>query len=119
MQRDNSDLNLVISWSIIGLLAEIPYTIFLYIHVRKEFSPKIDVKSLLKYFISSVIIFGLVFILMENYLVYKESIFEFLPELMVFLIISMAGYLGLTYLIDERTRMLSKAVINEIRGKKQ
>lgn len=113
-----TDIDLVISWSIIGLIAEIPYTVYLCILVKKEFLPKIDMKSLLKYVGSSILIFGLVYILMDEYLVYKESIFEFLPELIIFLILGVGGYLAITYLIDKRTRTLFNAIINEIKQKK-
>lgn len=113
-----AEINLVIYWSIIGLVSEIPYTSYLYILVRKEFSPKIDMKSLFKYLGSSIVIFGLVYILMDEYLVFKESIFEFLPELIVFLILAVGSYLTITFLIDKRTKSLFIAVINEIKQKK-
>lgn len=118
ISSEHTDVDLVIYWSIIGLAAEVPYTAYLYRLVRKEFSPRIDKKALAKYFGTSIIIFGLVYILMDEYLVYKESIFEFLPELVIFLILGVGGYLAITYLIDKRTRTLFNAIINEIKQKK-
>ena len=52
---------------------------------------------------------------MEENLEYKNSIFEFLPSLLLFAIISVIGYLIITYLIDKRTRSLIKGIINEVR----
>jgi len=57
------------------------------------------------------------YILMEKYLVYENKVFEFLPNLLVFISIGIGSYLGITYLIDKRTRILVKAIINEIKGK--
>jgi len=108
-------IQLVVYWAIIALIIQIPYTGFLYLLIRKEFSLKIDKKALIKYFSTSVVVFGLTFALMEEYLVYKTSIFEFLPEFLLFVIIGIVGYLVITYLIDIRTRKLVKSIFNEIK----
>ena len=108
-------IQLVVYWAIIALIIQIPYTGFLYLLIRKEFSLKIDKKALIKYFSTSVVVFGLTFTLMEEYLVYKTSIFEFLPEFLLFVIIGIVGYLVITYLIDIRTRKLVKSIFNEIK----
>ena len=110
-------IQLVVYWAIIALIIQIPYTGFLYLLIRKEFSLKIDKKALIKYFSTSVVVFGLTFALMEKYLAYKISIFEFLPEFLLFVIIGVFGYLGITYIIDSRTRKLAKAIVNEIKGR--
>jgi hypothetical protein len=110
-------IQLVVYWAIIALGIQIPYTGFLYLLIRKEFSLKIDKKALIKYFSTSVVVFGLTFALMEEYLVYKISIFEFLPEFLQFVIIGVFGYLAVTYIIDSRTRKLTKAIVNEIKGR--
>ena len=110
-----SEIELIIYWAVILLASEIPFTIYLYLLVRKEFSPTIDYKSVIKYLFTSILIFGLVYLLMERYLIYTERIFEFLPELLGFLVLGIAGYLGITYLIDSKTRFLFKAISNEIR----
>ena len=110
-----SEIELIIYWAVILLASEIPFTIYLYLLVRREFSPTIYSKSVLKYLFSSILIFGLIYLLMEQYLIYTERIFEFLPELLGFLALGIAGYLGITYLIDSKTRFLFKAISNEIR----
>lgn len=111
-----NDIDLVIIWAVIALATHIPYNIYFHLLIKREFRPKIDYFSMLKYVLSSVIVFGLVFFLMNNYLEYKNSIFEFLPQLLIYVIIGIAGYLGLTYAIDKHTRKLFKLVISEIKG---
>ena len=110
-----SKINLVIYWAIISMLTQIPYTIYLFIMVRKEFSPKINKISLSKYFLTCLVIFGFLFFVMEGYLEYNPSIFQFLPKFMIYVILGGIGYVGITYLIDKRTRILINSIINELK----
>jgi len=110
-------LQLVVYWAMIALAIQIPYTGFLYLLIRKEFSIRLDKIALFKYFSASVVAFGFTSILMEEYLVYEISIFKFLPEFLQFVIIGVLGYLAITYIIDLRTRKLAKAIIKEVRNR--
>ena len=109
-------INLIIYWAIVALITQIPYTVYLYVLVRKDFSPKVNHKALSKYLITCIIVFGLTYLLMENFLNYKISIFEFLPEFLQFVIIGTFGYVGITYLIDRRTKKLVHSIIREIKN---
>ena len=82
---------------------------------KKSFKIKINKISIFKYLLTSIIVFGSIGMVMEENLEYKNSIFEFLPSLLLFAIISVIGYLIITYLIDKRTRSLIKGIINEMR----
>ena len=113
----NSDLELVTIWSIIALITQIPFTFYLYLLVRKNFQPKIEVKSIIKYLFASIISFGSGFFLMEKFLNYNESIFEFLPQLLPIMILSVVSYVLITNLIDVKTRKLFKSIILEIKKK--
>jgi len=115
IQSNQDQVQLVMYWAIIALVIQVPYTGFLYVLVRKDFSPKIDKKALIKYFSVSVIAFGLTYSLMEKYLVYNNSIFEFLPDLLQYVVLGVSIYLGITYIIDLRTRKLFRAIVNEIK----
>ena len=110
-------VQLVTYWAIVALVIQVPYTSFLYVLVRREFSPKIDKKALIKYISASVFVFGLTFTLMEKYLVYKISIFEFLPDLLLYIFLGISGYIALTYIIDKKTRKLVNSVLKEIKMK--
>lgn len=111
------EMELVISWAIVLLVTQIPYTVYLYLLVKREFSLNIDIKSITKYGISSVLAFGIQFILIGEFLEYRESIFEFLPKFIPFMIMGIVTYIGITYLIDLRTRKLLKGIIREITPK--
>ena len=112
-----SDLDLVIYWSLTAMLTQIPFTLYLFSLVKREFSLKIDKIPILKYLFSSFLVFGFTYLLTEQYLEYKISIFEFLPTLIPYLVFSTLAYLGLTFLIDSKTRILFKSVLNEIKNK--
>lgn len=117
MNNGSSQLDLAIFWSIIAVVTEIPFTIHSIILVRKEFPLKVDYKSITKYLLSSILILIPIFILIEEFLIYDENVFIFIPNLFLYVFLVFISYLGITYLIDKRTKTLVKAVINEIRGK--
>jgi len=77
----------------------------------------LNFKMIFKYCISSFVSFGITYLLMEKYLVYDISVFNFLPNLMLFAIFGIIFYFGMTYLIDKKTRQLFNAVIKEIQKK--
>ena len=110
-----SELELVIYWSMISLFTQIPFSIYFYILVRRNFEMKIQKIVLIKYLISALVSFGSVYVLMEQFLIYDESIFVFLPNFIPFVIISSIGYFGLTFLIDKKTRQLFRLIISEVR----
>jgi O-antigen/teichoic acid export membrane protein len=114
---EENELELVMYWALIGLIIEIPLFIYIFNLTKKNFVLKLELKTILKYALTSLIAFGIMYILIEQYLNYKNSIFEFLPNLLIFVAFGIGVYLGITYLIDNRTKVLFKAIITEIIGK--
>ena len=92
----SSELELVVYWSAIAMIVEIPFTISFLLMVRKKFPLNVDWKSISKYLMSAIIVFTIIYLLMEKFLVYNESIFEFLPQVIIFLIMGTTFYLSLT-----------------------
>jgi len=117
VQNQSSQLDLVNYWAIIAVCVEIPFLIYFTILVKRKFSLNLNFKIIFKYCISSFVSFGITYLLMEKYLVYDISVFNFLPNLMLFAIFGIIFYLGMTYLIDKKTRQLFNGVIKEIRNK--
>ena len=112
----STDLNFVIYWAIVTLCIEIPFTAYLFILVRRHFTVVINYITISKYFGASIISFGITYILSQKLLVFKKSIFEFLPSLLIFVGAGIISYLLITYFIDKRTRNLFNSIIKEIRG---
>jgi hypothetical protein len=111
----SSELELVVYWSAIVMVVEIPFTITFLLMVRKKFPFNVDWKSISKYLMSAIVVFTGIHLLMEQFLVYNETIFEFLPQMIIFLVIGGLAYLGLTYTIDKRTRVLILKIVKEFR----
>ena len=59
----------------------------------------IDEKPIIKYLISATFMFSLTYFIMNEFIEYKISIFEFLPQFLIYVTIAVGGYLALTYLI--------------------
>ncbi|MGI0010753.1 MAG: hypothetical protein ACREAE_05080 [Nitrosopumilaceae archaeon] len=116
LHAKSTQLQLLIYWSITILITEIPVTIYLYILVRKNFTLKIELSSVVKYLLVSIGVFGITYFLTEQYLSYKEGIFEFLPNLLLSIGLGIGGYLIITYSVDNRTRRLFSAILKEIKG---
>jgi len=113
-----SDLNLVIYWAIVVLGVQIPFTIYTYYLARKNFTIKIPKGAIFKYIIVSIVSFGPIYFLFGEFVEYRVSIFEFLPDLLLFVGFGIGSYLIITYFIDSRTRRLFKNVISEMLKKK-
>jgi len=111
---ETKELDLVLYWSIIIFTVQIPFTIYLYKLVKKNFNQVFDGKAVTKYLVAAFTVFIPMYFITENFLEYKISIFEFLPDLMVYVLVGIIGYIGFTYLIDYKTRRLFKAILNEV-----
>lgn len=110
-------IELVVYWSIISMLVEIPFLIYLSYLTKKNFVIKIPKIIILKYSGSSLISFGITYFLMNEFLIYENKIFEFLPNVIMYVGLGITLYLGITYLIDSKTKSLMKSVIKEFKLK--
>lgn len=119
IDNKSETIELVTRWSAVVLIVQIPFSIYLYLQVRKNFQLKIGSINLIKYLVVSIVSFGSAFYLMDKFLVYNESVFVFIPNLLLFLMFGMVSYLVITFLIDSKTRSLYKSIINEIGIKRQ
>jgi hypothetical protein len=114
-QNSVTELDYVLYWASISTIIQIPLLIYLGIQVRKELKLTADLKSLLKYILTGIVVFSTSFIVTEEFLTYNNSIFEFLPQLLLFAMIPIIFYIIITYMIDKRTKNLIHAIINEIK----
>lgn len=117
MKFNTSQLDLVIAWSVIVFVIEIPFTIYLFNLIKKNLSLSFDVITILKYLVISIVVFTGIHLLMEEFLEYDTKLISFFFNLFPFLILGLLSYLGLTYLVDKKTRKLFKGVVLEISNK--
>jgi O-antigen/teichoic acid export membrane protein len=109
------EIDLVMYWALIALVVQIPISIFTVILFSKNFTVKFNINTIFKYFISAIISFGITRVLINSFLEYENNIFEFIPQMGLFVIFSIMAYIGITLLIDSRTRLLAKAILSEIK----
>ena len=57
-----SELELVFIWAVVDCISRVPQTVYLYTIIRREFSPKIKKKYVIKYFLVATTVFTAVFI---------------------------------------------------------
>jgi len=117
IHAEKSEIELVNYWAMIGLIIEIPLVLYIIKLTKQNFNLNVNWKSLLKYLFSTIIVFSILHIIMSKFLIYDESIFNFLPQLLIFIIMGALGYLGMTYVIDKDTKILIKGIINELKSK--
>jgi len=112
---DVPDVESVTIWSIIVVVTTIPFLIYGLIMIYKEYEIILPYKSIIKYFGITLLASLITYYLIENSLTYKESIFDFIPQLLPYVILAGAIYLSLTYAIDEPTRKLVKLILSEFK----
>ena len=117
LSGDTPDVELVIIWSAIMLISEIPFTIYWYIKIKRKYNVSFEWIRTCKYIITSFVSVGFSYYLAELFLVYDKTIFVFLPNLLLYIIFGAGLYFIITYIIDSKTRTLTKAVIAELRKK--
>ena len=109
------DIALTTIWAMIALVAIVPFTVYGFFSVQKEYKISLPYKAIIKYSLVTLLASIIVFYLLENTVSYPPSIFEFIPQLIPIMILGALIYFGLTYVIDESTRELFKLIIKEIK----
>jgi len=105
---------LIFYWTIISLVTQIPFTIYICLIVRKTVSITIEWKKISKY-LGSSFIFVIMWYFSNIFLDYTSNLLDFLPILLFFIVIGVASYISLTYLIDANSRQFIKSIINELK----
>lgn len=112
-----NEIDLVIHWSIIALITQIPVAIYLGYLVKKSFALTLEWMRIAKYLLVCTGVFSLSYVLYDKYLVYNSDIVQFVPNLLSFVAVGVVGYFVITYLIDSKTRALVNAIFSEIKRK--
>ena len=116
VSTDIPEQELVYYWVIISLSFEVPLLIFLSIKMIQKTQFRFPIKDISKYILGTVV-FALFFIATsDQILTYQESIFEFLPTLLIELILCIIIYFAITISIDQKTRKLVRTIIQEIKN---
>lgn len=112
---NSSQFDLLIYWAVIGLLVQIPITVYFYKQSQKLFHIKFEFRKISKYLFSGAISFGSVYFLMEYTLNYEQDLAYFIIHVILYAIISVICYFVITYLLDPTIRELLNTSLNEIK----
>ena len=107
---NNTDLGLLLYWAIIGLIIQIPITIYSIFIFQKKIHLENNLKDILKYIFAAVVTFSIIYIIMDDVIEFNTEIVKFLPQVLLFIISSISMYIGITYVMDKKTRILVNAI---------
>ena len=105
---------LVLWWSVLGFLIDIPLTIVIWKFSLKKIKILIPWKKITKFVISTIIFMMFYYLTSDLILDYDPSIYKFLPLLIIQFVICAVIYLSITYAFDKDTRILFKSLKSEI-----
>ena len=109
---DMSEIFSVTVWALIMFVVSIPFMIYSFILVKKKHKIKMPIKSIGKFcgvaLLSSIITYSI----LDNFVTYYQSIWDFIPEILPVIFLGAAIYFGTLYFIDSSTRKFYKAIIN-------
>jgi len=108
-----SEIELVIIWSVISMVFQLPLLIFLLLRVRKTFEMNFELMSILKYIIVGFCIFGFLSFLIDKFLVLSEELVEIIPDVILFALFGIGLYILITYLVDSKARNLLNGIVKE------
>ena len=110
-----SNLELLLFWSSIALVTQIPLVCILYYYVQKNMTIKLEISRIVKFGLVAISIFGFTYFLTDEFLVYSTDVFVFIPSVIMFISFGVGLYFIITYFIDKRIRSLVNAIIYEIK----
>jgi len=115
VNTETKEIEMVVGWAGILLVHQIIFFGILLFIAKKNVTFNIQPSKIIKY-IGATIGFTGVFLITSDFLiVYHESIFDFLPGVILQLLICVSVYLGITFLIDKKIRKLFYLIIKEVR----
>jgi len=115
---ETTELELVTAWAIVLLAIELPFFGYFWTLIKKNISFSFPYVNVAKYSGATLVFIFVYYVTSDFIIIYKESIFDFLPGVILQSIICIGVYLAITYAIDKKTQKLFKSIIQELIFKK-
>ncbi|CUR50987.1 Putative surface antigen transporter [Nitrosotalea devaniterrae] len=112
-----SQLFIVSIWSLILLVTTIPVTAYTTIIVKKQHNVNFQYGTITRYVIVAIFSSLVVFFISDGVLEYPENIFEFIVQVIPFMLVGAFLYFGINYLIDVSTKNLFRSIVKELMKK--
>lgn len=111
----SNTLDLLLFWSVLALLIQIPSTVVISLWIQKEKLLQVKIFTISKYFLALIPTYFIIDFFNNTFLNYDTNLFEFTFTLLLILILGVITYLGITYAIDNNTRKLLSSIISEFK----
>lgn len=112
---ETENIEYVNMWAWISFILSIPFAIYSWFLVKKKIDFQIPIKEISKYLLGSIILISTFYLTSDFFIRYQISIFEFMPGVIIEFLICASSYLGFTYLVDKKTRVLLSAILSELK----
>jgi len=112
---ETEDIEFVNMWAWISFILSVPFAIYSWLLVKKKIDFQIPIKEISKYILGSIILISTFYLTSDFFIRYQISIFDFLPGVVIEFLICASSYLGFTYLVDKKTRVLLSAILSELK----
>lgn len=111
---DWSDVEIVQIWSLIYFVSYAPFAVYGIISIKRNYDINLPWIPIVKY--SAVALFASLVLhyIVNNFLEYKISIWDFLPDIIPLVTLGGLIYFGIAYLIDNSTRIFFKSIFSQI-----
>ena len=113
--KNLNEIDIVTIWAYILLVVTVAFTMLGFLIVKKRHDFSFPFIPIGKYVVATIIASIPVYLLVESTILYTESVYDFIPQLIFPLILGGILYFGITYLIDNSTRELCRSIVKEIR----
>lgn len=108
-----SEITLVTWWVVIAFILQIPFLIYSGILIRRQINFTFSIIHIIKYGSAAGVLI-VVYLLTSPFLLhYEPKIYDFLPSLLIELLICAGAYFAITFVIDNNTRILFKSILKE------
>jgi len=113
----NSEIELLIYWASIAVITQIPLVSFLFILIKRNFSNPFDLKRIFKFLLVGTGTTFIFYFLTEHFLLFNADLFQFAPNLLLFVASAITIYCIVTYFIDSKIKLLFNSIICGIKNK--
>ena len=115
MQSGFNELDTIFWWGIIGIIVDVIIVGVFWKMIVKKIHFNFPFKEVSKHILCTVITIIPLYFILNNYLEYHESIFQFIPNLIPYIFLYIGIYAGLILAIDFETRGFARSIIHEVK----
>jgi len=108
------ELEIIFWWGVGGTISNIGIGIVFWLTAQRQIKFNFPLKQVIKYTTVTIIASIISFLLLNQFLIYEKSIFQFLPSLIPHLVLFVSMYLAIILLWDKDSREFFRLIIKEL-----